>query len=357
MKIGLLHNLYGELSRGGAENVVRLMAKELKAAGHSVFLITTKPANLKNAQQKNIDHDLKIYYFVSNFYNLGHKRQLYRFFWQIANIFSIAQYFRLKKILKIEKPDLVITHNLMGLGLLAPLALRRLKIKHEHFLHDIQLLHPSGLMILGQEKKIQNFGARIYQALTRLLLSSPAKIISPSRWLLDLHQRHGFFPYSMGEIQPLQLSYSDAPADRRSRDKMSLINFLFVGQIEDHKGILFLIEAFKKIKNQAIVLRIAGDGQKLAAAKNAAAGDKRIEFLGRLDRTDVQKEMARSDYLVVPSLCYENSPTVIYEAQAADLPIIAADIGGIKEIIGPHDRLFIAGDQEDLKKKISAVSK
>lgn len=357
MKIGLLHNLYGELSRGGAENVVRLMAEELRTAGQSVFLITTKPAGSKSAPEQNTDHDLKIYYLDSNFYNLARARQLYRFFWQISNIFSISQYFRIREILKKEKPDLVITHNLMGLGWLAPLALRRLKIRHEHFLHDIQLLHPSGLMILGQEKKIISLSARVYQTLTRFLFSSPAKIISPSHWLLDLHRQHGFFPYSVGEIKPLQLNRPDAATGHRSRDNMPPTNFLFVGQIEDHKGILFLIETFKDIKNQSIGLRIAGDGQRLAAAKNAAAGDKRIEFIGRLDRTGVQSEMAKSDYLIVPSLCYENSPTVIYEARAAGLPLIAADIGGIKEIIGPHDRLFIAGDQEDLKKKISAVAK
>jgi len=356
MKIGLMHNLYGELARGGAENVVKLMAQELRASGQTVFLITTKPRGMKSLS--DIDPTgLKIYYLDSNFYNLGSTPLSYRLFWQIGNIFSISRYFQLKKILKTEEPDLVITHNLMGLGSLAPLALRRLKIKHEHFLHDIQLLHPSGLMILGQEKKIESLSARAYQALNRWLFSSPAKIISPSRWLLDLHQRHGFFPCSIGEIKPLQLSRPDATTDRRSRGDMPPINFLFVGQIEDHKGILFLIEIFKNIKDQSIGLRIAGDGQKLEAAKNAAAGDKRIEFLGRLDRTGVQGEMAKSAYLIVPSLCYENSPTVIYEARAADLPIIAADIGGIKEIIGPHDQLFTAGNQEDLKKKIIAASK
>ena len=245
MKIVLLHNLYGELTRGGAENVVSLMAQELRASGQTVFLITTKPREIKSLP--DIDPTgLKIYYLDSDFYNLGGTSLPYRLFWQIGNIFSVAKYGQIKKILKQEKPDLAITHNLMGLGFLTPLILRRLHIRQEHFLHDIQLLHPSGLLIWGSEKKIGSVGAKIYQFFTRRGFASPAKIISPSRWLLDIHKRHGFFSNSEIEIRPLRLKTEGMTDNLRPRDKKKPAkNFLFVGQLEAHKGILFLIETFK----------------------------------------------------------------------------------------------------------------
>ncbi|MFA5184322.1 MAG: glycosyltransferase [Patescibacteria group bacterium] len=366
MKIGLLHNLYDEFARGGAETVAEQMAEEALAAGQSVFLITTKPRLSAKPLMTTEKNGLRIYYLASRFSNLGESSRLYRVFWQIGHIFSIRKYRQIKKILQAERPDIVVTHNLMGLGFLAPLALRRLATHHEHFLHDIQLLHPSGLLFWGQEKNIASFNARIYQALTRALFASPTKIISPSRWLLELHREHRFFRDSKIEIRPLEIKPLKSKGtaqpggqtllDKQPLAKDSAKDFLFVGQLETHKGIFLLLEAFQKINDPTLKLRIIGDGQQAAEARRQAATDRRIEFLGRLDSRAVQEIMRASDCLIVPSLCYENSPTVIYEAHAVNLPIIAAEIGGIPEIIGPMDRLFAPGDASDLRQKIEVAT-
>ena len=68
----------------------------------------------------------------------------------------------------------------------------------------------------------------------------------------------------------------------------------------------------------------------------------------------MQELMCRAKCLVVPSLCYENQPTVIIEAQQNGLPVIASDIGGIPEILKP-EFLFKAGDREELIKKMKWV--
>lgn len=146
MKIGIMHNLYGEFSHGGAETVVEMMANKLVADGQEVFLITTKPrratAFVQTPVQTPAQTDLKIYYLNSAFYNLAKMPSVLRLGWHLGNIFSFKKYGQIKKILIAEKPDLMITHNLMGLGFLTPLAIRKLKIKQEHWLHDIQLIHP-----------------------------------------------------------------------------------------------------------------------------------------------------------------------------------------------------------------------
>jgi len=61
--------------------------------------------------------------------------------------------------------------------------------------------------------------------------------------------------------------------------------------------------------------------------------------------------MRQTQCLVVPSLCYENQPTVILEAQQVGLPVIASNIGGIPEMID-EKFLFKAGDRESLKNKM-----
>jgi len=383
MKIVLIHNLYGVYSRGGAETAVEMMAENFKKNGDEVFIITTRPIiHRQEIKTEKAKDENKIYYLPSLFYNLSRIPFPLRIFWHFGQFFSLKSR-RIKKILRVEKPDLIITHNLLGLSFLIPPLIRRLKIKHWHFLHDIQLIHPSGLMLWGQEKKISGLSAKIYRLLTRALFASPEKIISPSHWLLDLHNQYGFFKNSETEIRPFvwpkeqgalnsnQLktqtaSNNDRSATQTASDqagpaesapielKQKIKKFLFIGQIEKQKGIFLLIKAFKKISNPDIKLTIAirGGGASMAAAKEAATGDKRISFIGPLSYEEAEKIKAANDCLIVPSLCYENSPTVIYGARAAGLRVIAANLGGIPEIIGTEDKLFNPGDEEDLQRKI-----
>ncbi len=349
MKIGLLHNLSGEYSRGGAETAVNIMADNLRADGRQVFMITTRP---KSGQEVEImNGDAKIYYINSEFYNLNKHSRLYRALWQIGNIFSFQKAAKIKKILELEKPDLIITHNLMGLGFMIPSVLKRLKIRHEHFLHDVQLIHPSGLIIFGREGKINNPAAKIYQALTRALFASPIKVTSPSDWLLEMHKQRGFFKDSEHEVRPFVWPGADASLPNKTGPAK---NFLFIGQIEEQKGIFLALSAFKKIKRPELTLTVAirGGGDSLEKARAAASIDARIKFLGPLSYEETEKVKTASDCLIVPSLCYENSPTTIYGAHAAGLPVIASRLGGIPELMKADDRLFAPGDENDLIKKI-----
>ena len=367
MKIVLVNNLYYPYNRGGAETVVKKMISDLQAQNHEVVLLTLCPKkkNLTKNLEIEIENALKIYRLPSNYSRLAEFSLGRKLIWHVGNLFSCKKTNLLKKILINEKPEVVITHNLMGIAFSLPLVIRKLNIRHEHYLHDIQLLHPSGLMMLGQEKEIDNLGAKIYQFFTRHFFNSPAKIISPSNWLLKEHKQRGFFKNSLEEIKRFKVSEEKNEQElldkelltndlKNNQQNSAKKNFLFVGQIEAHKGIIFLIESFKKAqqKKPDIFLTIAGDGSLLAKAKEIAGQNKQIKFCGCLDSSAIESLMKASDCLIVPSLCYENSPTTIYEAQAIGLPVIAANIGGIPEIVGPKDKLFVPGDEANLIENI-----
>lgn len=346
MKIAIANNLYFPYNRGGAETVVRNQISELKNLGHDVFLISCRPKK----ENPPVNLDLKIYYLESNYSRLGSLPNYCHLIWHIKNTFSFAKSAAIKKILVSEKPDLLITHNIMGLGFRLPKVLRKLKIRHEHYLHDIQLLHPSGLMMFGQEKIVDSLGAKIYQIFTRAFFASPAKIVSPSFWLLGQHRQRGFFCESETEIR----SFNDNSALPASIKKPPFTNYLFVGQIETHKGILLLIKSFLSALelNPNLKLNIIGDGSILPQAKELAKSSAQISFLGRLDKAGVISQMQANDCLVIPSLCYENTPMTIHEAHGAGLSVLAANIGGIPEIIKSGDRLFTPSDYIDLKNKL-----
>ncbi|MBU0880203.1 glycosyltransferase family 4 protein, partial [Patescibacteria group bacterium] len=83
---------------------------------------------------------------------------------------------------------------------------------------------------------------------------------------------------------------------------------------------------------------------------------KYINILGKIDRESVAKYLNQVDCLIVPSLCYENSPTVIYEAFSMGLPVIASKIGGITELMKDNqEMLFEPGNKDDLINKILFV--
>lgn len=339
MKICLINNLYKPYNRGGAERIVEIIASGLQADGHKVFIITTRPlfANYKTQHpEPSTQHPApNIHYLSAIYYNLNKIPKIFRLGWHACDLFDIGSYLKIKSILKKEKPNIVMTHNLKGIGYLIPQAIKNLGIKHIHTLHDIQLLYPSGLMIYNQEKKINSPLAKIYARICQWLLASPDIVISPSSWLMAMHTDSQFFKNSKRIILPNPIANIFQTTHKNKEN--NTFKFLYVGQIEKHKGILFLIKAFRKLSDNleknTCQLTILGNGTKIKEARKLALGSKYIKFKSWAGQAEAIKNMQNSDCLIVPSLCYENSPTVIYEAAATGLPVIASRIGGIPEII------------------------
>ncbi|MCK5320753.1 glycosyltransferase [Candidatus Parcubacteria bacterium] len=348
MKICLINNLYKPFSRGGADRVLEITRDGLRERGFDVFVISTKPYFSKYIDNKN-------YYLKSFFYYLNKIPKPVRLFYHLADFLSVRKYFQIKKILKKEKPNLIITHNFKGLGLLIFKAIKNSKIKHVRVLHDIQLIHPSGLIIVGKEDMLENFFTKIYYSVVSKIINSPSLIISPSKWLMREHEKRGFFKNSKKIVIPNPVVIKNNFYLKNKRN--NAINFLYVGELEAHKGVIFLLNAFNKFsENKNIKLSIIGKGSKRGKIENAL--NAKIKLLGWKTNDEVKKIMKESDCLIMPSLCYENSPTVIYEAASLGLPVLASRIGGITELI--HNLggiLFKAGSEKDLSEKINYILK
>jgi glycosyltransferase involved in cell wall biosynthesis len=172
---------------------------------------------------------------------------------------------------------------------------------------------------------------------------------------LDEHLKRGYFKKSKTEIQKLENILNFNLSDNAARAKTKPFkHLLFVGQIEKHKGILFLLEAFKKLASEDMTLTIAGDGSLLPLIRERFSKDKRIQILGRPEKSALEKYYQEADALIMPSLCYENYPTVIIEARQVGLSVIASNLGGIPEAISSGDWLFTPGDANDLFAKINS---
>ncbi len=372
MKICLISNLFPPYNRGGAEQVVLNTLYGLKDRGHEVFIITARPWG--GTGQGNETE--RIYrFFPLNLFFYGHDYKyprLVRFFWHVFDTFNLQSFFLVKRILRREKPDLVHTHNLKGLGYLIPLAIRSLKLRQVHTLHDVQLVNPSGIIIKGAERRpgLAGLFLAAYSEICRKLFGSPEVVISPSKFLLSFYEERGFFPGSQKvvipnpviESAPVNQNLQPAPYRAVGSGAGSEIynpqsfTFLYLGQIEEHKGVLFLIAIFKNLSAQLgdAKLYIVGAGSKLPEAQRMARGFNQIIFRGKVERASLPEIFSQADLTIVPSLCYENSPTVIFESFSYGVPVLASDIEGVAEVIkdGVHGFTFLTGEARDLAAKL-----
>lgn len=364
MKFFIISNLYEPYARGGAEAVVKTIAEDLVSVGHEVVVMTARPllhfsppssmVQSMELKEKNKKYAvIKIlYFFIPNIYfvrNDWRHSFATRFMWRIIDIFNFPAAIMLWYALEREKPDVVMTHNLVGVGMLAPWIIRLKKIRSIHTLHDVQLIHPSGLLMWGVEERAEKSVARkAYETLMRVWFGSPSVVIAPSQWLLDFHIKRGFFRNSKKIV--LQNPVSFTPQFHGTvHGTGRVLRLLYAGQLETHKGVKWLLELgiMNNELGQAVCFEFAGSGTLESEVRRAAAiNSERIIFHGTLSRDELQKKFTEVDGLVVPSLCYENAPQIIVEALVAGLPIIASRIGGIPELVrnGKNGFLFTPGD-------------
>jgi glycosyltransferase involved in cell wall biosynthesis len=130
---------------------------------------------------------------------------------------------------------------------------------------------------------------------------------------------------------------------------------LFVGRLSREKGLGILLAAWKQIGDR-IPLLVLGDGPLRGEfeAQVNSLGLSQVRFGGGVDREMVLAAMRRARFLVVPSECYENFPTIIVEAFACGIPIIAANLGATREMIVDQQTglQFLPGSPEDLAAKV-----
>lgn len=115
----------------------------------------------------------------------------------------------------------------------------------------------------------------------------------------------------------------------------NVFNLLFVGRIEEDKGVFELIDALIKLKNESHFLfkaRFVGSGkskdklEKLVINNNLSEN---IEFLGSVSDPELLKKLyLKSDILVLPTY-HEGFPRVLYESMIFGVAIITSFVGGI----------------------------
>lgn len=121
-----------------------------------------------------------------------------------------------------------------------------------------------------------------------------------------------------------------------------------IGRLEPEKDQVTLLDVFQQLQvsRPALRLLIAGDGRMAAELKAHAARigvEDRTSFLGY--RRDIARLLAAMDVFVLPSI-REGLPISLIEAMAASRPVVASDIGSVRNLVRDGEAGFVVAPRD-----------
>jgi colanic acid/amylovoran biosynthesis glycosyltransferase len=165
---------------------------------------------------------------------------------------------------------------------------------------------------------------------------------------------HKVHKYHLG-LDLNELRYQ--PANRETH------KILAVGYFGKYKGFDYLLRSGRVLHERGVsfTIDLIGDGEEAGALRTLAAVlglQGKVRFLGQLPFERVQAAMSEATVLVHPSNGAGDAvPTVIKEAMALGLPVIASDVVGIPELLdhGRCGRLVPPRDVQALSTAIEEL--
>ncbi|MGF9759445.1 glycosyltransferase [Microvirga sp. 0TCS3.31] len=207
------------------------------------------------------------------------------------------------------------------------------------------------------------------------LLASIDQFIAPSEFLKERYIAWGLGQDQVAVIENLldrsgmaqyRTATGQGPTQAHLMADATKVVFGFFAQINPFKGYDVLLEAISLLPEDVrrqVTFRIHGENQQYRDTPFHERTDSLLEdvkdavsLIGSYRGEDVFTLMAACDWIVVPSIWWENSPVVIQEARIAGRPLICANIGGMAEKIDSRtDLLFPARSPGALAELITRI--
>ena len=315
------------LGVGGAERQVLMLAERMKARGHAVLLVVLLP---RQPEEWPTTLDLV---------HLDMRKTAASF---------IAGIWKAHRVLRAFQPDLIHSHTFP-----ANLTARLLR-----------LLHPATPLI----STIHNVYEGRWPRMLAYRLTDPLsrRTTAVSQAAADRFVRIKAVPARKCSVLTNGIDTAEftPDAERRARVRQQMgargeFVWLAAGRIMPAKGYPNLLRAFSQVRATipAARLWIAGEayGAKAEAVRALAAElglDIYVRWLGL--RRDMPALLDAADGFVLASV-WEGMPLVVGEAMAMETPVVATDVGGVRELTGGCGVLVPARNPERLAQAMLAA--
>ena len=334
---------------GGDWTYVESICKIYKHNGHNVVpFAMTDERNLKSEYEK---------YYVNNInYNeLNKNKSIGSVFKVLSNsIYSFDAVYKMKSLLKdykIEVAQLNNIHNIHTPAIITQLNKNNIPIVWR--ILDYKILCPNRTFLSNGNICEMCFKSKYYNCFLNKCKknSYSASLITTiesyynklmpfynkvdkftfqSEFSRDLFIKYGFDikkteiienPYDCGNIIP--------DYDTSVHEKY----ILYFGRISREKGLFTLYDAMKNIPD--IKLKIVGNGSDIEASLSYIKKNNiiNIEFVGPKWGEDLLPYIKNCEFVVVPSEWYEPNPYVVLQSFSFGKPVVATNIGGLKDMI------------------------
>ncbi|MFZ0543899.1 MAG: glycosyltransferase family 4 protein [Candidatus Promineifilaceae bacterium] len=365
---------------GGTELYTRALAQRQAAAGHDVSIFSPS-VTAKNWPEPTLEGGVWVYRRP-----LG-QRSPAAVFQATFRQPDITEAFQ--RLLEKTQPDLVHIQHLMGLPVSLVNVLKANAVPYVITLHDYWYICANAQLLTNYDSTIcdgpnwwlncahcalaragKETLAFLRPAVAPLMafrnfrlkaaLDQASRLIAPTHFVRETYDQLGIAPEKIivipHGIQPPENGRSPQPKET------NVLRVVYIGGLAPQKGVHILVEAINDLAEGLAALKIYGDMSafpEYVAALQAQVHRLNIQFYGRLPHEALWDVLAQSDVVVVPSLWYETASLIIQEAFAAGVPVIASDIGALRERVrdGVNGFLFPPGDAAVLSRLLADLSR
>ena len=344
----MVHNFYQ--IGGGEHTVFNNEVELLRKNGHEVITYTRDNKELNTSLLKKI-------------------------LLPFTTVFSLKTYKEVKRIIKREKIDIVHCHNTFPL--ISPsvyYAARKMKIPVIQTIHNFRFICPNAIFyrngkICEDCLKNNNFKCAIKNKCYR---NSKLQTLVVTN-MLKIHRRLGTYKkinyifltefnknkfnkllgedYKYSFIKP---NFVEKKYDLKRPSKLNN-TFVFMGRLDENKGIKFLVDSWKEIKDYE--LHIYGDGLYKSYVEDACKENKNIKYYGFRPQEEIFKDLVKSQALIMPSEWYEGFPMTIAESMGLGVPVLSSDVGNQASIVSTAKGgcLYKLYDRKSFEKMIEDI--
>jgi len=336
MKIAIVCSYYPwPPSVGGVETIVRNVSIELAKRGHEVYVITT-PFDVTTGRQVSEYGVEEKDGVITRKLKPGKLKVGYGRFLK-----------GLKETLKEIRPEIVHEHNLH------PHLFQLAKWKNDASYRLIsELHHPSVELDFLIQRLTMPFAELGLKLISKAIDAFIAHTMLEKEWLVS----RGI----LGKIALVRFPAIRSELLNYSMHSTSLGDILYLGRIVHRKGVHVLLKALNIVKQRSSKFKVGIAGpsdpryfENLKILVKQLKLEDIISFIGTVKEEEKYTLIKSYKVMVLPSL-KEYTPSVLLEAQALGVPVIATKIGAIPEIVldGETGLLVKADDPCELAKSI-----
>lgn len=273
---------------------------------------------------------------------------------RVLRLFKIAKfYYQLKKIIKLEQPDLLHAHAMFFCGLPAIWLGKKFNLPVVYEVRSLWMLNKTSKNNKKSLIEIVLFKIELY------VMKRANKVIAINENLKQELLLNGISPRKIEVVKNAvntTLIKGFLNNARKHQKKQKQFVFGYIGTLTPHEGLDFLIDAFQEFSktHPNTLLRIFGGGVEKEKIEKLAKVEKYVDYMGSVEPEKIPQAFDGIDIIINPR--YKNkltdsvTPLKPLEAMAYNKLFIGSDVGGIKELVddGENGLLFEAGNKEAL---------